>query len=214
MKMNELDTYNTRVDTYGHRGFVGGTDAEKWYNGGKMQYHFLVSQGLQPDHTFLDVACGSLRLGQWLIPMLDSGNYYGIDGNAKLVQRGIEQEFMYDVLSVKRPNFAYNYDFNLDFIDSFDFAIAQSLLTHMTTELVDMCLGNLSQKMHQSSKLYITYFQGTEKHNPVTKSDPQKVWRYRFSTIQNIANRHGLALHKMGKYNSPNPQMLLLAEKI
>ena len=46
----------------GHREFVGGI----WEVMGKLQFDFLVKQGLRPNHVFLDIACGSLRAGRLL----------------------------------------------------------------------------------------------------------------------------------------------------
>src|ERR1700753_963856 len=68
---------------------LGGSDAEPCYGIGKLQYHFLVANGLRHNHRFLDMACGSLRLGQYLIPFLDEGNYRGIEGEKGLGDAGL-----------------------------------------------------------------------------------------------------------------------------
>ena len=47
------------VDQLGHREYVGGL----WDEMGKLQFDFMVSQGLSPEHTMLDIACGALRGG-------------------------------------------------------------------------------------------------------------------------------------------------------
>jgi hypothetical protein len=43
----------------GHREYVGGL----WEAMGKLQFDFLISRGLKPEHVFLDIACGPLRGG-------------------------------------------------------------------------------------------------------------------------------------------------------
>ena len=48
------------VRRLGHRAFVGG-DGDLWDRIGRLQFDFLVSQGLRPEHVLLDFACGSLR---------------------------------------------------------------------------------------------------------------------------------------------------------
>ena len=63
------------IRTMGHRNWVGGG----WDEIGKLQFDFLISRGLKPHHVFLDIACGSLRAGRFLIPYLDAGNYLGIE---------------------------------------------------------------------------------------------------------------------------------------
>ena len=35
----------------------------KW----EKQFHYLVSKGLKSNHKFVDIGCGALRLGQYLI---------------------------------------------------------------------------------------------------------------------------------------------------
>lgn len=42
-----------------HRIAVGGM----WDEIGKLQFEFMVKQGLKPHHKFLDIGCGSLRGG-------------------------------------------------------------------------------------------------------------------------------------------------------
>lgn len=211
--MNDPESYEKRIKTKGgHRQFIGASNSELWHNIGKMQYHYLVAQGLQPGHKFLDVACGSLRLGQWLIPMLDKGNYYGIDGTRKLIEEGIKKEMLYNIAQVKCPNFAYNYEFNLDFIDEFDFSIAQSLFTHLTINDIDLCFKNISKKMHAKSKFYCTFFEGEESKNPNSDSDPHKNWFYKFETLQKIAEINNQKLTYIGDWNHPRHQKLFLSE--
>jgi len=45
------------IKAAGHRRYVGGM----WEEIGQLQFDYLVSQGLRPEHVFCDVACGSLR---------------------------------------------------------------------------------------------------------------------------------------------------------
>jgi hypothetical protein len=47
------------VEKLGHRNYVGGM----WEEIGKLQFDFLVQQGLKPSHCFLDIGCGSFRGG-------------------------------------------------------------------------------------------------------------------------------------------------------
>ena len=67
-----------------HRQMVG----SKWDQLGELQLSFLMNEGLRPDHTFCDVACGSFRAGRLLIPYLDRGNYLAIEKQKELVDAG------------------------------------------------------------------------------------------------------------------------------
>jgi len=211
--MNQPETYSKRVETQGHRRFVGGISPHHWHHIGKMQYHYLISQGLSSNHKFLDVACGSLRLGQWLIPMLDRGNYYGIDGNRKLVECGLKEEILFNVTSIKKPNFSYNYNFDFRFIQSFDYAIAQSLFTHLTLYDISRCFYSIEQKMHPESKFYCTFFEGEDPQHHTTESDPNLWWSYTFETLQKEAQKYNLQIEYIGDWGHPAGQKLLLAHK-
>ena len=69
-----------RIKKWGHRSYIGGPDLETWFGIGKHQYHYLLSNGLLSHHRFLDLSCGSLRLGQYLIPFLEEVHYFGLEG--------------------------------------------------------------------------------------------------------------------------------------
>ena len=54
------------IKMVGHREYVGGM----WELIGKLQFNFIVGQGLKPENCFLDIACGPLRGGIHFIPYL------------------------------------------------------------------------------------------------------------------------------------------------
>src|SRR6185369_9229408 len=98
------------VAALGHREYVGG----KWDTLGKLQFEFLRSQGLQPQHVLLDIACGSLRGGVHFIPYLDARNYLGIDKEESLIAAGKEHELEAELLKRKRPQFAVSSAFEFE----------------------------------------------------------------------------------------------------
>lgn len=209
--MNKSETYNDRIKATCHRSFIGGGQPEMWHHIGKMQYHYLISHGLESHHKFLDIGCGSLRLGQWIIPMLDEGNYYGLDGTEKLIELGIKKEMLHDIVDIKKPHFSFNHEFDFSFIDSFDFAIAQSVFTHLTLEYINLCFQNLKGKMHNKSKFYCTFFEGGESNNPRIDSDPNQNWFYNFETLEKLAFNNELKLTYIGDWQHPRNQKLFLA---
>ena len=155
--------FNIRLRKWGHRAYVGGSDSESWYSIGRLQYHFLVSKGLKSNHKFLDLGCGSLRLGQFLIPMLDKGNYFGLDVEHELIDEGSKNEMLFNVIETKKPTFIINDEFKLNPCDEYDFAIAQSLFTHMSMNLNLKCLkrptmGFESYNNHSSYSIKIPDF--------------------------------------------------------
>ncbi len=88
------------VAVLGQRNYVGGL----WDELGKLQFEFMVAQGLRPHHVFLDVACGSLRGGRLFIPYLDRGNYLGLDKERGLIRAGLRNEIDPKVASEKAPS--------------------------------------------------------------------------------------------------------------
>lgn len=206
--------HRDRALKWGHRMYVGGDNAESWYGIGKRQYHFLVSQGLRSDHKFLDVACGSLRLGQYIIPMLEKGNYFGIEGEKVLVDMGIENEFLFDVIEKKSPRFSYNYDFDMSFCDEYDFAIAQSLFTHLVKEDISKCFKAMSAVAKSGSKFYFSFFEGDEADNPESAaSHANKNWKYSFATLDGIARSNGFECDYIGDWGHERNQMIAVARK-
>ena len=111
-----------------HRLAVGGM----WDKVGKLQFDFLTTQGLKPEHKFLDVGCGSLRGGIHFIRYLDTGNYYGIDNDKFLLDCGRKIKIPEQDLENKNPCLKKLDDFNFSSLNSqFDYALAQSVFTHL-----------------------------------------------------------------------------------
>lgn len=50
-----------------------------WEALGKLQFDYLVANGLKPGHRLLDIGCGTLRGGRHFIRYLAPGGYTGID---------------------------------------------------------------------------------------------------------------------------------------
>ncbi|WP_147127019.1 class I SAM-dependent methyltransferase [Shimia ponticola] len=199
-----------RIKAIGHRAYVGGHGPQIWYGIGKRQYHYLVSQGLRPDHKFLDIACGSLRLAQWLIPMLNTGNYFGLEAEPALVQAGLEQEMLYDIATFKQARFGYGYDFDFGFVPEFDMAIAQSLFTHLTPDDISLCLTNLAKVAGPESVLFFTYHEG-EEMRPDGPSHANKTYRYPQSTIAEIAANSGWHCDFVGDWGHERGQLMVKA---
>ena len=126
----------------GHRKYVGGL----WEEIGKLQFEFLIKNGLKPDDIFMDIACGSLRAGIHLIPYLNSGNYLGIDKEQSLIHLGIKNELGEELVIQKKPEFIISPDFGFhQFSKIPNFAIAQSLFTHLPPSDIHNCFTNLKQ---------------------------------------------------------------------
>jgi SAM-dependent methyltransferase len=137
-----------------HRDAVGG----KWETLGKLQFEFLLAEGLTPEHHLLDIGCGSLRGGIHFIDYLAPGHYFGIERNAKVLAAGTA-ELKDAGVTGKDPKLAARSDFAAtDFGQSFDFALAQSVFTHLTFNSIVRCLAEVERVLKPGGRFYATFF--------------------------------------------------------
>jgi hypothetical protein len=72
----------------------------------------------------LDFACGALRVGRWLIPYLDEGNYFGVDSHLPSLEAAAVYEIPLDGLDAKRPRLLWNENVDLShFGTTFDWIV-------------------------------------------------------------------------------------------
>lgn len=193
------------INALGHRDYVGGL----WEEIGQLQFDFMVAQGLQPEHTLLDIACGSLRGGVHFINYLNPGNYLGLDKEQALINRGIEQELGKGKLAEKQPQFVINDHFEFDrFSKVPDYAIAQSLFTHLVESDIKLCLKNL--KKFVGSKpltLFATFFEcGTPKKGELETSHSHAKFEYTRQQMEQFGKETGWKVKYIGDWGHPRGQ--------
>lgn len=163
-----------------HREYVGGD----WENIGKWQMETLQKlPEFHKDCKFLDIACGSLRLGSLLIPYLNEGKYHGLDNNYEILMAGVNQELVHG--KEKNPKFLVNDKFDFSFCPQFDIAWANSLFSHLTLQDIRICFENLTKVAKLDSVFYFTYFYGDSKYNP-QKSHARLDFNYHLKEIQEV----------------------------
>jgi cyclopropane fatty-acyl-phospholipid synthase-like methyltransferase len=197
-----------------HRNFVGGL----WHEIGNLQLQFLIAHGLRPDHRLVDVGCGALRCGVPIVRYLDHGNYYGLDINESLIEAGI-RELENEGLTNKRAYLLVNDNFEMHrFETSFDFAIAQSVLTHLDMNLIIRCFVEVRRVLKREAKFFATFFQApTPGHISPIKHDPGEVvtnfdrdpFHYSFAEMEWLAGTAGLSANLIGDWNHPRSQKML-----
>ena len=88
-----MDTLMERADKILAEGiFLGGRPA-RFEIAGRTLFISLLSEGLLPGSKVLDIGCGCLRGGYWLIHFLEQGNYCGIEPNQDMVNAGLKYLF-------------------------------------------------------------------------------------------------------------------------
>jgi hypothetical protein len=125
--------------------FVGGLvkDFEKL---GRVQLMLLLQEGVYPQSKVLDLGCGCLRGGYWLIHFLDPDGYCGIEPNHHMLRAGVEHLLEPEVRAVKRPRFDENATFDATmFRERFDFVLARSIWSHASKAQIEQMLDTFVQ---------------------------------------------------------------------
>lgn len=125
---------------------------------GRLYLITLLKIGLTPEAKVLDIGCGALRGGYWLIHFLNPGNYYGIEPNQEMVEVGKRILFSKEILDYKSPAFDHNFDFNLSVFNvKFDFMIARSIWTHTSKAQICKILDEFNINTTQKGVLLASY---------------------------------------------------------
>lgn len=201
-----------KIQEMGHRKFVGG-DGELWDQIAALQLNFLKSEGLQPAHTLVDIACGSLRAGRLFINYLDASNYLGIDKEINLIVHGVAEELGIEVFVEKRPEFVISEIFEfVKFTRIPDFVIAQSLLTHLTAEDIYLCFKHLRKFITGECKFYATFFEvpSPTKNHPL--SDAIDCFFYTRVQMETLAELAGWNMQYIGDWGHPRGQKIVKLE--
>lgn len=192
----------------GHRGYVGGM----WIEIGKLQFKFLINQGLKPTHCLLDIACGSLRGGIHFIKYLESGNYLGIDKEFELIELGKEKELGNAVFEEKKPEFVVSDKFEFEkFSKRPHFSIAHSLFTHINPHDIRLCLRNLRAFVDSRHILFATFFEGKSSRNREV-SHSHSNFRYSKLEMEIFGRDTGWKTTYIGNWNHPRNQMMMKYE--
>ena len=208
--MQGPSTDNWRViHESGHRNFVGG-DNQYWELVGSLQFDFLTAQGLKPEHTLFDVGCGSLRGGLKFIQYLEVDRYVGIDKHIELIIYGVAIELGTELFRAKRPRFSVTDTFEFEKIGvRADFAIAQSLFTHLTAQDIFECLKSLRKVAKPSCRLFGTFFETQEECKNPDVSHSHDLFYYTRHRMQSLGVELGWRPRYIGDWNYPRGQKII-----
>ena len=152
------------------RRFVGGP-AERFEEYGRLQLIALLRRGLAPDSVVIDVGCGTLRAGYWLIHFLESRPLprhrarRGPPPAARevLLEPGLEE--------VKRPRFDLGKEFDLGvFGMSPDFVLARSIWSHASKQQIGAMLDSFASVATPGALLLASYLPADRPRRPVPAS--------------------------------------------
>ena len=206
-----------------YRDVIGG----RWDELGQLQLDFMVSAGLEPHHVLLDIGCGSLRGGVKFIPYLAPGNYWGVDKNDALLRVGYDLELRRAGLTARQPReqIVCLPDFEFDRLDAAcDYAIAQSLFTHLSHHGIRRCLTRVMDVMKPGARLYATFFEleaGEDREEAKLHPDGVTVsygdrsfYHYRVDDFRAAITGLPATLDRVGDWGHPRGQRMIAVTRV
>jgi hypothetical protein len=141
--------------------FLGGKQ-ERFELAGRKLFITLLSEGLYPNSKVLDIGCGCLRGGYWLLHFLDNGCYFGIEPNREMLDAGIKYLLEPGLMELKDPKFDHNSNFNFGiFKEKFNFFVALSIWTHAAKSEIEVMLDGFVEHASPGGVFITTYYPAT-----------------------------------------------------
>jgi cyclopropane fatty-acyl-phospholipid synthase-like methyltransferase len=154
--LSSLEAEKLAPGSHHYTAYVGPPDQYDFM--GASQFRLLTTLGLRSRHRVLDVGCGSLRAGRFLIMYLAKGHYYGIEPNQWLVHEAIQREIGQSLADLKTPTFSDSIDFDaVQFDVKFDFIVAQSIFSHAGPALVERALSQFAATLVEDGLALVTF---------------------------------------------------------
>ena len=213
--------YHKYFDPDWHRRTIG--YVEEWERHGQAQFDYLVSQGLQPHHYLLDVGCGPLRGGVHFIRYLEPGHYFGVEKNAAVLEAAREQELPRYGSQEKSPTLVAMENFDFPSLgQSFDYAWAQSVFTHLPLNSIIRCVMNIERVLVDGGKFYATFYENDRgkfdldpiRQSPqVTSHFDEDSFHYDFGSFEWICEGTSLSVSYLGGWNNPRNQKVVVFTK-
>lgn len=164
-----------------------------WEQLSDWQFRVLRELGLKPSDKVLDVGCGPMRLGAELVPYLDDGNYYGIDAFEPYIR--LAGKLLPMAAPGKTAHLLADHGFTFSrFGARFSFAIAQSVITHLSVAETETCIANLVEVMEPGGQFVFTYILSRRTSGRLYGGRyPMRTGRFESSSLfDDLARRHGL----------------------
>jgi len=144
--------------TLNEEGVFSGGGYDDFHEAGENQLNPLLHFGLQPSSRVLDIGCGCLRGGRWVIPFLDRNCYFGIEPNEEMLDAGKRIVIGQETMSEKAPMFDTNQEFDFGVFDAiFDYVIARSVWTHASKDQIEKMLDQFVLYSNEHSVFLTSY---------------------------------------------------------
>lgn len=148
---------------------------------GATQFSLLFMLGIREEHHVLDLGCGSLRAGRFLIQYLLPNRYFGVEPNDWLWKKAIETEIGQDIIKIKKPKFSKTPSFDIENLSKgrFNFIIAQSIFSHTGNDLFKQALEQSAKSLKPNGQFIFTVLdEKTKAYGNRMRGDQEKGWIY------------------------------------
>lgn len=208
--LDEIYTKKSVNTTLDHRSYVGPKD--KFDEIGMHQFKVMTKAGLKVTNNFLDIGCGAMRGGKFLLKYLDAGKYHGVEPNKPLLRKGLFVEVDEKLAREKKPNFKFNDNFNLAvFEEKFDFILAQSIFSHAAPEQIADCLKSAYDNVVSGGKFVFNYVKGGSDYTGKTWVYPNAA-KYTELRMLEYVRKAGFSVEE-NDFKHPNGLTWIVAKK-
>ena len=193
-----------------HRNFVG--PEAKFDEIGMHQFKVMTKTGLKVTDNLLDLGCGAMRGGKFLLKYLDAKGYHGIEPNKALLKKGLFAEVAEKLAREKKPNFKFNDNFNLAIFEKeFDFILAQSIFSHAAPGQITGCLRSAYKALTSGGKFVFNYAKGGSDYTGKTWVYPNAA-RYTELRMFEYVRKAGFSIEE-NNFKHPNGLTWIVAKK-
>jgi SAM-dependent methyltransferase len=181
---------------------------------GRATLSLLLEHGLCPFHRVLDLGCGTLRLRYWLIRLLDSGCYYGLDPDSFRIEIGQTHIVGEELLAEKEPHFANNGNFDLTVFDQeFDFVVARSIWTHTSRQQIASILASLAECLAVDGSFFTSYWPALDAKESYRGDEWTYKARYRIDWIRQACKSHGFRAEQLAASHPLASRLLMQSDQ-
>jgi hypothetical protein len=206
--MTSKEPTQNRVDLLRDGQFLG-VPFDDFDRSGREQLIILLMNGLRPDSRVMDLGCGVLRGGYWLIHFLDAGCYHGIEPHAERLAVGTQVILESETLRLKQPSFDSNTTFDTaPFGKEFDFFLAYSIWTHAPKHQIEVMLESFLRNSRDDAAFLASFLPARRNADDYTgdtwlgtshDSDVRGCIQHSFSWIRNACRRRNLRVQMLGR---------------